>query len=254
MKKRIIEMILIAILAVSALIFALNIKRTKTDGINNVADEYKEAREATLLAEDDSEFDKDLYGSSRTIKDDVFNKYFVKNVGEDVYFLDNLAYKYKSVFEGATDYVKGRMRVNYVETETEYKGEQSEEDWVFLIIDITAYNDYDEERILYYRGDVAEWNPEETKYADRKDGYQLYKLDVDSDIERYNGVEQSGESVWLPMGERGYGFSVEPGKSVEYKAIFKVMKQSVNNELVFYERVNRSYATNRDFAIRLFRK
>ena len=75
-------------------------------------------------------------------------------------------------------------------------------------------------------------------------------------VEKYNpenmGSEEKPSVVFVPMGDKGFGFSVKPGESITYKAVIKVPKDYINSNVVFFERLNRKYASNSDFAIKLF--
>lgn len=48
------------------------------------------------------------------------------------------------------------------------------------------------------------------------------------------------------------GISVKSGESISYRLIYKIPADNINSTLVLYRRLNKSNATNQDFAIRLF--
>ena len=172
--------------------------------------------------------------------------------------MDGIIHKYQGWSpdkneRGEIIYTKTRKRVNGVTFQDECEGETLEEGWTFCLIDITEFNDYPEERILYYSGMIAEWDFENQPYSDRKSGYQIYKLLAPEGVEKYNPEDLGdGKSTFVPMGDKGFGFSVKPGESITYKAVIKVPKDYINSNVVFFERLNRKYASNSDFAIKLF--
>lgn len=256
--KHKVEILLMVVLIVSAVVFIINTKENGTKGIENVAEEHQRA---TLLQEDEEDIEDKLYGKYRQISDEVFLKYFTGQIGDEICVVDKIIHKYQGWSpdkneRGEIIYTKTRKRVNGVTFQDECEGETLEEGWTFCLIDITEFNDYPEERILYYRGMIAEWDFENQPYSDRKSGYQIYKLIADDGVEKYNpenmGSEEKPSVVFVPMGDKGFGFSVKPGESITYKAVIKVPKDYINSNVVFFERLNRKYASNSDFAIKLF--
>lgn len=253
--KHKVEILLMVVLIVSAVVFIINTKENGTKGIENVAEEHQRA---TLLQEDEEDIEDKLYGKYRRISDEVFLKYFTGQIGDEICVVDGIIHKYQGWSpdkneRGEIIYTKTRKRVNGVTFQDECEGETLGEGWTFCLIDITEFNDYPEERILYYSGMIAEWDFENQPYSDRKSGYQIYKLLAPEGVEKYNPEDLGdGKSTFVPMGDKGFGFSVKPGESITYKAVIKVPKDYINSNVVFFERLNRKYATNSDFAIKLF--
>lgn len=241
------------ILIVSAVVFILNTKESVSEEEKNEPDAHERA---TIFQEDDDNFEEDLYTKNMYISDEVFLKHFTGKLGEEICFSDDIHHKYQSLSPDKDDkgeiiYTKTRMVVNGVSFMEECDRETLEEGWTFCLIDITVFNDYPEERILYNRGMIAEWDFENQPYSSRKGGYQVYKLLADEGVVMYNPTEVDGEYIYMPFDE-GYGFSVKSGESITYKAVIKVPKDYINSNVVFFERVNRTYASNGDFVVKLF--
>ncbi|MGN0318403.1 MAG: hypothetical protein ACI4E1_10790 [Lachnospira sp.] len=249
--KNKIEILLMVILIVSAIVFIINTKESVSEEVTNEPDIHERA---TIFQEDDDNFEEDLYTKSMYISDEVFIKYFTGRIGEEICFSDDITHKFQGGLPDKNDkgeiiYTKTRMVVNAVSFVDECEGETLEDGWTFCLIDITIFNDYLEERLLSHRGEIAEWDFENNSFIS---GNDAYKLLADDDIVTYKAIKVEDKYLHMPY-DGGFLFSVKPGESITYKAVFKVHVDYINNKnIIFYEQCSGKMPTNHDFGIRLF--
>lgn len=249
--KKKVEILLMVILIVSAVVFILNTKESVSEETQKETIEHPHIIE---LDEFEDELGDAFYSKFNNISMEVFLKYFTGEIGTEISFADTITHKYQDMApdknaNGEVIYTKTRIRVNGIDFKDEVFGETLEEGWIFCLIDITVFNDYPEERILYYYGSIAEWDYENNKLNSI---HGIYKLLPDEGVIMYNPIDDDGVYRFLPFDE-GYGFSVEPGESITYKAVIKVPTDYMhNNNLIFYQKLDGKAQTNCDFGIRLF--
>lgn len=251
-KKHIIEIILLIMFVVCAIIFILNSKSKEKQSVKQ--DDLEQQR-ATLLSDEGDNTEEKLYAEQRYIDLNLFKKYFVKPINEPAYFLNSLAYKNVDILGMGAKKVKDCISVTGVSIADEYNGEHIETGSKFVIIEVKLTNEYIDERIMKIQRRLGNWTDLDD-YQTLETIYTPYKEEYSENCDKYGMIMDSVNNtctyVLTDNPDDYNGISVKSGESITYKLIYKIPENKINNSLVFYERLNRKNASNRDFVIKLF--
>ncbi len=252
MKKYMVEIILVIILIVSAIVFIVNTNGDIGDSISKENDNHEKA---TLLNADTEDVAGKLYDISRYIDTGLFEEYFIGQRGDKVYFVDTLAYKNVNILEMNSEKVKDNIEVTDVTVAYEYDGEKIEDGYAFVIVDIKRTNEYENERVISVERVLGNWE-NYSDYTTCKDRYSPYREQYPEDCEKMDMVMNADNDTCTYVATDNQkavnGISVKSGESISYRLIYKIPADNINSTLVLYRRLNKSNATNQDFAIRLF--
>ena len=253
LKKYKVEIWLGIILVVSFTMLIVNII-SKAAG--NSPDKQNAEEQYTLPTAYDSDDTSDLYTNIKDVSEEVFRKYFIKNIGEKVSYVSYVEMPgVNAISNDSAINVVEEMQVNSVTYQNEYNGEGSAKGCEYVIVNITAYNNCDYGRIVYLTGFSLGYKPDLDKlsYTSKKLYEKSQYRDYDSEMMFYTSkiINSEGKKIeYTITGEDTGDVYMDANTSVTYNIVWQIEEQHKDN-LALIRRLNKKKLSNTDFIILL---
>lgn len=251
MKKYRIEIGLSIILFISVVVLIVNIIIKANNGGKDVTGEEK----YTLPSSYNGENADELYDRMKAISDDIFKKYFIKDIGEKVSYVRTVETPGIKVVGESVENVIEEKQVNKVNYQSEYNGNIAPDGYEYIIVNITVYNDDGYKRIVSLSDMSLEYNIDwstSSYLSDENYGEMIYR-EYDENMLFYTSriISEREKKIENIVTDEDTGeIYIDAGTSVTYNAVWLIKKEH-EQSLVIKKLYNKKQRYNTDYIIKI---